>query len=103
MTNEEREQERRRIVAAVPVLEHQAEAAQRALDGVDETIAKFEGLVKYAKAQRGPAKDALRDAQTELEEARRRANEVLAEGPVTLSTGVVHAQADAASVAGGVN
>lgn len=98
------EQERREAVAAIPVYEHQLDGAQRALDGVDTAVAKFEELVKHAKAQRKPAQEALAAAQKDLEEGQAKAREALAEGPVTLPNGEeVRAIAGVASAKGGVN
>jgi hypothetical protein len=104
VTNLKDEQARREAVAAVPVYEHQAEAAQRALDGVDVGVAKFRKLVEHAEAQRKPAQQALAAAQAELEEARKLAGEVLAAGPVSMPSGeVVYALAGVASAKGGTN
>lgn len=95
------DKERRAAVAAVPVYEHQAEAAQRAVDGISVKVERFENLAKAAKDQLGPAKQALKDAQADLRTARELAKEARKAGPIPGDTGEsVEAHAEVASVTG---
>lgn len=90
------EQERREAVAAVPVHEHIVACAQRKVDGAQDKLVKFEDHLKSLKDDVKRAKEELRDEQSALEAARRKAEEVLADGPVSIRGQEVRALAGVA-------
>lgn len=79
------EQERREAVAAVPVHERQVEAAQARIDGATRKVEKFQGHLDGIKQELQDAQEALVAEEEALRVVRIRAEEVLSEGPVSIS------------------
>jgi chromosome segregation ATPase len=90
------EQERREAVAAVAVHERQVKAAQVKVDGAQAKVDKFEDHLKAIKDDLKRAKQELADEEKQLVEVKKRADEVLAEGPVTITGVEVRAYAGVA-------
>jgi chromosome segregation ATPase len=90
------EQERREAVAAVAVHERQVEAAQVKVDGAQAKVDKFEDHLKAIRDDLKRAKHELADEEKQLVEVKKRADEVLAEGPVTITGVEVRAYAGVA-------
>lgn len=96
---EQEEQARREAVAAVEVHERQVVAAQARVEGGIRKAAKFDQHVAAVREEIESAREALGCEQADLERVRRRAAEVLAEGPVSLNGAEVRALAEVADVA----
>lgn len=103
MTEQEIEQKRREDVAAVDYHVRAVAAAQDRVNGAADKIERFEQHVKNLKGDLKAAKENLADEEETLNKARKTAERVLQDGPVTISGEMVHALADTAHGAGGVN
>lgn len=91
------EQERAEAVAAVPVHERQVAAAREKADKAQAKVDKFKDHLEALREDVKRAKDELRTEQADLDKVRQRADEVLADGPVTIRGEEVHAYAGVAS------
>lgn len=90
------EQERSQAVAAVGMHEHQAREARAAVDRVQAKVDKFEEHLKGARGDLRRARQTADDEEKALAEARKLADQVLAEGPVTIRGEKVNAYAGVA-------
>ena len=93
------EQERREAVAAVPVHQHLVNCAKEKLDGAQEKQTKFEEHLASLKNDVKRAREELSAEEKALDEARKRAESVLADGPVTIRGREVRALAGVAGAA----
>jgi septal ring factor EnvC (AmiA/AmiB activator) len=93
------EQERREAVAAVPVHEHLVRYVKSKVDGAQDKVSKFEAHLSSLRDDLKRAKEELRDEEAALDEARRKAEAVLAEGPVSIRGQEVRALAGVAGAA----
>jgi peptidoglycan hydrolase CwlO-like protein len=103
VTEQEIEQRRREDVAAVDYHVRAVEAAQERVNGAADKIEKFEQHVKSLKDDLKAAKANLAAEEETLTKVRKRAEQVLAEGPVTISGEMVYAVAQTAHGVGSVN
>ena len=103
MTEQEIEQKRREDVAAVDYHARERLAAQARVDGAQDKVSKFEDHVKNLKDDLKAAKAHLAAMQEVHDKARKRADEVLADGPVSIGGEMVYATAQTAHAQGSVN
>lgn len=103
MTEQEIEQKRREDVAAVDLHVREVAAAQERVNGAADKVEKFTDHLKNLREDLRAAKANLAAEEETLTKVRRRAADVLAEGPVSISGEMVYAVAETAHAQGSVN